>query len=459
MLKLTKKYNPHDVEEEMLVYWQKNDIHAKAKQKKGRKFYFLDGPPYTSGSVHIGTAWNKALKDCFLRYKRASGFDVWDRAGYDMHGLPTENATMKKLSLKTKEDIQKFGIKKFIEECKKLCVQNMEVMNKDFQRMGVWMDFENAYQSIKKEFMGGEWWLIKKAHENGRLYEGLRTMTWCPISESALAKHELEYKTIKDDSVFVKFKVKNRKNEYLIIWTTTPWTIPFNLAIMVGPDIEYIRAKVGDEIWIVANALAGVFINGVVEKQFDILEKFKGEKLQGMEYEHPMHKELAKYYDDIKKKAEKTHTVLLSSEYVDTSGGTGLVHCAPGCGPEDFEVGYKNNIPPFNPIDTKGVFPKDMGIFSGLTARKDDDKFTEELKKENAIVAVTKVEHDYPHDWRHHSPVIFRTTKQWFFKVENLKERMIEENKKIKWNPLAAFNAFDSWLKNLRDNSISKQRY
>ena len=454
-------YDFKKIEENVLDFWRKNRIYEKVKKKnnKGKKFYFLDGPPYTSGKVHIGTAWNKSLKDSVLRYKRAKGFDVWDRAGYDMHGLPTENATLKKLGLKNNDDVVSFGISRFIEECKKLCLENMNSMNGDFKRLGVWMDFDNAYQSITKEFIEGEWWLIKKAHEKGRLYEGLRTMTWCPITESALAKHELEYKNITDNSIYVKLKLEDKNDHYLIIWTTTPWTLAFNLAVMVNPDITYVKAKVDNEFWYVAADLTQPFIKGIANKEFKIIEKIKGKSLEGFGYIPPFYNELKKFYDEIKSNSQKTHTVILSKDYVDTSAGTGLVHCAPGCGPEDYEVGYKNNIPPFNNIDTKGMFPKGMGKFSGLFARKDDDKFIDELKNLGVLIEVVKYQHDYPHDWRHNQPVIFRTTKQWFFKIEDLKDSMIKANQKIKWTPNAAFNAFDSWLKNLRDNSISKQRY
>ena len=232
------KYDFKEIEPKIMDFWVENNIYGRAKEKnKGKKtFYFHDGPPYTSGKVHLGTAWNKSLKDRFLRYKRMQGFDVWDRAGYDMHGLPTEHAVEKKLGIKSKDDIFKMGVASFTSACKKLCVDNMKVMNKDFQRLGVWMDFENAYQTIKDEFVEGEWWLIKEAHKQKRLYEGLRTMTWCPSCASALAKHELEYKNVTDESIFLKFKIKGKENEDLVIWTTTPWTIPLNLAIMVNPD-------------------------------------------------------------------------------------------------------------------------------------------------------------------------------------------------------------------------------
>ncbi len=455
---------PYDfkaIEKEILAYWQKNKTYQKAKARnKGKDaFYFLDGPPYTSGKVHLGTAWNKALKDMVIRYKRMQGFDVYDRAGYDMHGLPTEHATQKKLGLKTKDDILAFGIKKFIQECKKLCIENMKEMNLAFQKEGVWMDFDNAYQSITKEFIEAEWWLVKKAHDKGRLYQGLKTIHWCPSCSTAMAKHELEYKLVKDNSIFLKFPVKGKKNEFLIVWTTTPWTIPFNLAVMVHPEFEYVKAKVDNEIWIVAKALAGPFIQGVVGKSFTVIEELTGEKLEGLEYVHPLHNELKSHYEEIKSKAKKAFTVLLSEEYVDLSAGTGLVHMAPGCGPEDYEVGHRNGIPPLNLLDEKGFFPNDAGAYAGLSARKEDNKFTEVFGKNGCLIAETVVEHDYPHCQRCKAAVVYRTTKQWFFKVEDLKQKMIAENKKIKWVPEAAFNAFNAWLENLRDNSITKQRF
>ncbi len=453
------KYEPLKQEPETLEFWKKNQIHQKAQKKnEDRKhFYFLDGPPYTSGKVHLGTAWNKALKDMVLRFKRMNGFDVWDRAGYDMHGLPTAHAVEKKLGIKHKDEIPKFGVDKFVKECIKLCTDNMKEMNKDFQRLGVWMDFENAYQSIKTSFIEGEWWLIKQAHKNKRLYEGEKTMTWCPKCGTALAKHELEYQNVKDDSVFLKFQVKNKENEFLIVWTTTPWTIPFNLAIMVNPELDYVRAKVDDEVWIVSKGLLGAFL-GLISKKYEILEEFKGEKLEGLEYINPLEDQVD--FKEIKNNHPKTHTVLLSKEYVDLSAGTGLVHTAPGCGPEDYEVGHRNNIPPFNNLNETGVFPDNMGKYSGWIAKDDDHKFIEDFKERGILIESTEVEHDYAHCWRCKSPVIFRTTTQWFFKAEDMVEQMIEYNKKIFWQPNWAGAAqFDAWLTNLRDNSITRQRY
>jgi len=461
MLELNK------TEQEILEFWEKNKIYEKVKKKnsKGKKFYFLQGPPYTSGRLHIGHAWNNTLKDIVLRYKRMQGMNVWDRGGYDMHGLPTENAVQKKLGISDKLEIEKYGVEKFIKECIKFSSDNAKIMDKDLIRLGVWMDFENAYWPIKNEFIEGEWWLIKKAWEQKRLYKGKKIMQWCGECETSLAKHELEYETVKENSIFLKFKVKDpkKKNEFLVIWTTTPWTIPFNLAIMVNPNLDYVRAEVktekGKETWIVAKALVNVFVAGLLGLDFKIIEEFKGDKLLGIEYEHPFYPQLKREYDDLKKQWKNVHTVILSEEFVDTSAGSGLVHCAPGCGPEDFEVGKKYGIGAFNDIDEKGIFPDSYGEFSGLKAKVDDKKFIEAMRKNGSLITETEVEHEYAHCWRCHKPVVFRSTEQWFMKIEDLIPKLLDFNKKVNWEPEFISKSYDRWMENLKDNGITRQRY
>jgi len=451
-------YNPQNLEPQILEFWKKNKIvdSVRRRNKKGKKFYFLQGPPYTSGHIHLGHAWNMALKDMVLRYKRSQGFNVWDRMGYDMHGLPTEQKTMAKLELRNKEDIEKFGIKRFTQECKKFCIEMMHKMDEDFQRLGATLDFSDPYQPIKKEFMEAEWWLIKQADGKKRLYQGLRTMHWDAATQTAVAKHELEYKTITDTSIYLKFQSKEDPQKFYLIWTTTPWTIPLNLAIMVNPDLTYVEAEAHGERWIIAEKLVGPVFAKAKVQQHKVLRKFKGSDLEGKKYLHPL--QIQEYLPAELQKNPKIFSILLSKEYVDDCAGTGLVHCAPGCGPEDYEVGYKNGILPFNCVNESGHF-ENFGPFSGYKAKTDDKKFIHALAEVNVLVAKEAYSHDYPHGERSHEPVIFRTTKQWFFKVEDLKDKMVAANEKVRWNPETAQHAFKSWLENLRDNSITKQRY
>lgn len=452
-------YKPKEIEPEILNFWKHQKILKQLKKRNasGPKFYFLEGPPYTSGRIHLGHAWNMGLKDMVLRYKRMNGCNVWDRMGYDMHGLPTEHKVMEKFGLKTKDDIIAFGIEKFSKECYTFSTEMAKQMNDDFIRLGSTLDFGDPYLPVTNEFIEAEWLLIKRAHEQNRLYLGKRTLHWCANCETALAKHECEYKTITDKSVFVKFPVKGKRNEFLIIWTTTPWTLPFNLAIMVNPKLAYVKVKVGKETWIVGEALLKS-VEAVAKMPMDVIETMKGEKLDGLEYEHPWAKEIPGL-KEAKKQSKRVHTVVLSEEYVTTDAGSGLVHCAPGCGPEDYEVGHFYHIEPFNNMDETGKFPVGMGRFSHLTAKKDDEVIIGILKDDHMLIATKAEQHEYPHCQRCHKPVIFRTTSQWFFKIEDLKEAMLAANESTQWVPDAGKRAFTSWLNNLRDNSISKQRF
>ena len=454
-------YNFKETEKNVTEFWQKKETYKKVKEKnKGKKpFYYLDGPPYTSGKVHLGTAYGKILRDAVMRYKRMQGLDVWDRAGFDMHGLPTEHAVEKKIGIKEKEEIKKFGIQNYINECKKLSIENMQDMIQDFKKLGVWMDFENPYMPITTEYIEGVWWLIKRAHDTGRLYEGKRTMHWCASCQTANAKHEIEYTTLTDKSVYLKFPVVGEQNTFLIIWTTTPWTIPFNLAVMAGPEIDYIKARVREEIWILAKERADKVIVEIVETGYTIEQELKGKDLEGLKYRHPLEEKIPQV-QEMQNKYEKLHTVVLSEEYVTIDTGSGLVHCAPGCGQEDYEVGHFNHLPPFNELNEQGRYTSTIPAFEGLKAKQDDEVFIQALQNSGYLIATQAVTHEYPICWRCKTPVVFRTTNQWFFKVEDLKENMKDLNKKVTWIPeWAGSQQFHNWLDNLRDNSITKQRY
>jgi len=452
-----------EIEEEMLRFWEKNKIYEKSKKKnlKGKKFYFLQGPPYTSGKLHIGHAWNNNMKDIALRFFRMNGFNVWDRAGYDMHGLPTANKVQKELGLEDKDEILKYGLDKFNTKCKEFSTNSAKMMTEDLKRFGIWMDFSDPYLPVSNEFMSAEWLLFKRAHEQKRLYKGKKIMHWCRVCETSLAKHELEYNTKTDNSIFIKFKVKE-KDEFLVVWTTTPWTITYNLAVMVGPDIDYVRAEVeldsGKETWIVASKLAGVFIGGLLGLKFKVIDEFKGSDIDGLEYVHPYGKSIGGVYAELKKESNKVHTVLLSEKYVDTTAGSGLVHCAPGCGPEDYEVGQEYGINPFNTLSEKGVL-EDVGDLSGLVAKRDDKKFIKKLDSLGSLIKETPVEHEYAHCWRCSNPVVFKTTEQWFLKIEDLIPQILKYNQKVKWEPDFSKKSYEAWIGNLKDNGVTRQRF
>ncbi|MBI4146432.1 isoleucine--tRNA ligase [Candidatus Woesearchaeota archaeon] len=446
------------IEPDILKFWKDNQIYEKlvARNKGKKTFYYLDGPPYTTGKIHIGHAWGRALRDMVLRYKRMNGFDVWDQPGFDMHGLPIEVSVEKELGIKDKKEIvNKIGLQKFIQACEKYALDNLWPMIEDFKRLGVWMNWNNPYMTIKNEYIEGAWWALAKAHEKKLLYLGKKSMTWCPRCATALAKHELEYANRKDPSIFVKLSVG--KNEYLIIWTTTPWTLPYNMAVMAHPDFNYVKCQVEDETWILAEALAPAVIGAVAGKKYTVTQKVKGEALKGTKYTQPFKEEVPFHQ---KNKETHAYTVILSDKYVTLDAGSGLVHCAPGCGPEDFEVGKEHGITPFNEADEHGCFPESMGPLAGLVAKQDDHKFIELLETKGLLLGQSTIEHEYAGCWRCKTPVIFRATDQWFLAVEKLKQDMAEKNKKVHWTPDWAGNRqFDSWLKSLQDWCISRQRF
>ncbi len=454
------KYDLLALELEIQKFWASKKIYQKLKKlrAKGKNYFFLDGPPYTTGAIHIGHAWNYSMKDCFRRYLWMRGFNVADQPGFDTHGLPIEHKVEVKLGIRSKQEIvTKIGVEKFIKECEKFAYDNMQPMIKDFQRLGIWMDWENPYMTLKKEYLEGAWWALKQAWANGFLYQGLKVTTWCPRCATSLAKHELEYEKLKDNSVYLKFKLAGKENEYLLVWTTTPWTIPYNLAVMAHPDVEYVKTKTGNEVWIVAKELAAK-IFGMLSKDYEILETVKGKELEGLQYEHPFAEKVPALKELLK--LRWAHRVVLSDKYVTVQDGTGLVHCAPGCGPEDFEVGQKHGLPAYNELDEHGYFSNKMGEFAGWRARTDDEKFIAEFEKLGVLVHKLKYEHEYANCWRCHTDVVYKATKQWFLNRTKLKELMLKENQKVYWTPdWAGQKWFESWLENIEDWNISRQRF
>lgn len=441
-------------EEEILKFWKDNRIYENLRKRKGRRYFFLDGPPYATGFIHTGTALNKILKDAYIRYFRMRGFDVWDQPGYDTHGLPIENKVEKKIGIKSKSDIEKLGIEKFIQECRLFATQFIDIMNSQFAELGIWMDWENPYLTLTNDYIQGAWHTFKVAYEKGLLYSGLYPVHICPHCETAVAYNEIEYRKDTDPSIFVKFKISGERNAYLVIWTTTPWTLPSNTGVMAKPDADYVYVQAGDDILVMArelheNVLANSGITG-----FTIIKTVKGSQLKGIRYEHPL-SDLFEFQRSLK----NSHKVVLSDQYVTLDTGTGLVHTAPGHGQEDYKVGIENHLDIVSPVRMDGKYDDSAGMFAGRFVKSADNDIISILEERNLLLHKEKVTHDYPHCWRCESALILMSVKQWFFRVSEIRDKLINENDKVNWTPKWAGQRFDNWLRNLGDWPISRQRY
>lgn len=461
---LNKYLDLLQVEEEILDFWEKNEIYSqiRVKEQEKEEWRFIDGPPYTTGSIHLGTAWNKILKDYLIRYKRMQGFKVTDTPGYDTHGLPIEVQMEKELEINNKQEIFDYGVDKFIKNCKDFAMKNLEIMNKQFKRLGCYFwDWENPYITFKNSYIEGIWWTLKKAWENDLMYQFYRPLNCCPRCATALAKHEQEYKDVEDTSLFLKMKSTEEEDTYYVIWTTTPWTLVANTAIMVNPTEKYAKVYIEDldEHWILSRNSVTVFISGKLGYKYKVERILYGEELEGKHYEHPLLEEVP-YQNELEKESEKVHSIILSEEYVSAEEGVGLVHTAPGHGPEDFEVGVENGLPIFNPVDVEGVYNEDAGEFKGKFVFDANSEILDLLEEKGTLIATSEMEHEYAHCWRCDSRLVYRATKQWFFKTESLVDELLEKNKEIYWVPdWAGEKWFKSWLTTLQDWCISRQRF
>lgn len=444
-------YDHNKVEKEVLDFWKKKDIYSKAKKNNEGKetFYFCDGPPYATGQIHPGTGWNKTLKDAVCRYQRISGKDVRVQAGYDTHGLPIEVKVEQQLKFKNKADIEKYGIGKFVDKCKEFATKYVGIMGNQFLSLGVWMDFDTPYITYHDPYINSSWKTLKMAYEKGLMHEGIYVLPYCFRCETTMANYELEYDEESDPSIYVKYKVKDKENEYLIIWTTTPWTLAANMAVMVHPTYPYVRAQVGDEVWIVAKDRLDHVLE-IAERSGTVLEEIAGRKLKDIQYAHPFQDKIHKHYD---------RRVVLSDEYVTLEEGTGLVHTAPGHGPEDFIVGKRFGIEAFCPVDGKGNYTDDAGELAGKNVREANPIVIEILREKGSLIYEERIKHRYPHCWRCKTPLIFLTTNQWFITVSKIKDQMLNEIDKTDWHPGFAKDRFKEFVTKAPDWCISRQRY
>ncbi len=456
-----KSYAPLEVERQVQEFWSRTKAYQKtvAARETGEDFYFGDGPPFTTGSIHLGQVLNKTIKDLVVRYHRMRGYHVRDQPGYDMHGLPIEVQVEKTLGITNKKEIEELGIENFVNTCRTFATDLLQKMTAQFQSLGIWLDWDRPYMTIRNEFIEAAWWTLKHAHERAWVYEALRSIQWCSRCETALADAEVEYADETDPSIYVKFGVARKPNESLLIWTTTPWTLPANLAIAVHPEFQYAKVQVphgkkSEYIWVMESAVPDIMARGGITK-YSVVETKKGRDLVGLAYLHPLRTKLP-YQKAVK--GEWVHKVVSSETVV--AEYTGLVHSAPGHGPEDFELGQKLGLPAFSPVDARGRFTDDAGAYAGQSVREANPRIVADLRAAHALFAEETIVHAYGHCWRCKTPILFRATVQWFLKVADVKPKMVEEVGRVTWFPDWAGSARQlDWTSNLRDWCISRQRY
>ncbi len=455
---ITNQYDPQKIEKKVHDFWTEVDAYSKVREhrKGGKKFFFVDGPPYTTGHIHLGTAWNKIIKDSILRYRSMNGHDIIDRAGWDMHGLPIEVKVEGALGFTSKKDIETYGVGNFIEKCKEFALTQKDDMTGQFQMLGAWLNWEDPYMTLKDEYIEAAWWTLKQAQDKNLLELGKRVVNWCPRCETAIADSEVEYEERKDPSIFVKFKINGEENTFVVIWTTTPWTIPSNVAVAVHPSFEYSKVKAvasdgKEEVLIVASELMEALLRKGRYVDYEVLGTMLGEDLTSLTYESPLS-------DMVPKQASMEHGIYLA-DFV-TAENTGCVHIAPGHGMDDFEVGKKNGLPIFCPVGPDGRYTEEAGEYAGMHIREANKVIIEDLNERGNLLSEGTIEHRYGHCWRCKTPIIYLATKQWFIKIGDLKEEMLSEIAKVSWYPDWAGSArFKDWVEGARDWCISRQRY
>ena len=470
------------LEEEILALWEKNDIFKKsiARREGAEEYVFYDGPPFATGMPHFGHFVPSTIKDIIPRYQTMRGKKVERRFGWDCHGLPVENLIERKLGLNSKTDIERYGVAAFNEACRAAVLRYVREWREVITRLGRWVDFDHDYKTMERDYMETIWWVMASLWNQGLLYEGHYILPYCPRCATVLSNHELNlggYKDVHDPSITVRFKIRGEapflsgspsgvespsgersqtprtgspSGAYLLAWTTTPWTLPSNLALTVGPDLDYVVVQDGEDRYILAEARLSAYYKN--EGEYRILRRVKGAGLLGLEYEP-----LFPYFASAR---EQNAFRVYGGDFVSTGDGTGIVHTAPGFGEDDQRVLKGTGIPVICPVDEECRFTPEVADYQGVFVKDADKAIMERLKAEGKLVKREQILHAYPHCWRCGSPLIYRAVGSWFVNVEKIKADMLEANSKITWVPGHIKDGrFGKWLEGARDWAISRNRY
>jgi isoleucyl-tRNA synthetase len=430
------------LEEEVLAWWEAEGIFDRLRERNrgGPRFSFMDGPITANNPMGAHHCWGRTLKDVFQRYKALHGFDQRYQNGFDCQGLWVEVGVERALGLNSKREIEEYGLAEFAERCKERVAEYAEVITDQSRRLGMWMDWDNDYYTHSDTNIEYIWGFLKECHVRGWLYLGHRSVEWCPRCGTSLSQHELinSYAELTHPSLYVRFPLEDREGESLVVWTTTPWTLPANVAAAVKPDAEYGLTERG-EWWALELKPGAAFVKRV-----------RGEELVGLEYEAP--------FQSLPAQKGVVHRVI-PWDAVDLTEGTGIVHIAPGCGAEDFELSRVHDLPVPMPIDEAGKFYKDYGEFEGRSTEEVEGPIVVELERRGLLVEATSTVHRYPICWRCSTPLVFRIADDWMIRADEIRQPMLDANATVEWTPDFYSKRMDDWLRNMGDWNISRRRY
>ena len=440
-----------NMEKDIAKLWKEKDVIQKSfdSNQDGEHFTFFDGPPTANGKPHVGHILTRVMKDIIPRYKVMKGYKVLRKAGWDTHGLPVELEIEKKLGISGKEQIEEYGVEKFTKECKESVFSYVSLWEKMSEQIGYWVDMDDPYVTYHDNYIESEWWALKKLWDKGLLYKGHKVMPYCPRCGTALSSHEVAqgYKDVKDLTATAKFKVVGEENKYILAWTTTPWTLPSNLALCVNKAYTYCEAKVGDEIYFFAKDLAEKVLG---DREYELIKEFKGEELLGVKNEQLMP------FAKVEGKAFE----VIHGDYVTLTDGTGIVHIAPAYGEDDSFVAKKNGITFVNMVDTNGNFVPEVTPWAGKLVKKSDESICNYLEEHNQLFDKHRHMHSYPHCWRCDTPLLYYPKDSWFVRMTEMRDKLLENNNKVNWYPdNIRTGRFGKFLENVIDWGISRDRY
>lgn len=442
------------MEEATLQFWEDRKLFRKSvENRRGNdEFVFYDGPPFATGLPHYGHLLAGTIKDVIPRYQTMLGKYCERTFGWDCHGLPVEYEMEKELRLSGKKQIEDYGIDKFNEACRGIVLRYTSEWESTVKRMGRWVDFRNGYRTMDMKYMESIWWVFRQLWDAGLIYEGYKILPYCPRCSTPLSNFEANqgYREVTDPAITVRFKVLGEENCYFLAWTTTPWTLPSNMALTAGPDIDYVKINDEGTFYILAESRLGAYYKA--GQTPEIVARYKGTDLKGMSYE-PL-------FDYFASKREEGAFRVITGDFVSTEDGTGLVHTAPGFGEDDAAVGKANGIPEVCPIDEECRFSAQVPDYQGIYVKDTDKAIMQRLKEEGKLVHRGTVKHNYPHCWRDDSPLIYKAVSTWFVKIDPVKEKMLHANTQMNWVPAHIREGrFGKWLENARDWAISRNRY